>query len=390
MHVSTTHALFYCSILVLDELDTFGPAGLSSIFALPTRFSSSLRLIAVSNDLAQNASTPTPAIHRPSLTLPFAAYTAAEMQTIIRARLALLADGNENETITEIIQPAALTLLVKKVSAQTGDIRFALQVLRRAIDLAFTAGSPTPVGMKHVLDAVKRSTSTKTSRAPATVGGGMGRGPLDGCINALSLQSRFVLITVLIACRRSSHGLSLDDLGISASLHPSSSSKTPKKKTTPRRSTSASAFITPAANPSRLFALYTSILASSPSKPFDPVSRSEFTDLLGALETASLISLPLSCSSLSPLSSSLLKGKRRSSTGSEEDVVCLCAVEEEVLRALLAIPASSAPGCSSGPGVREQEVERVWEREVQRIDKTLKRMGEEASKGPALAKEEYL
>ena len=69
----------------------------------------------------------------------------------------------------------------------------------------------------------------------------------------------------------------------------------------------------------------------------------------------------------------------------------LCAVEEEVLRALLTASMSpSVSGSSSSPGVREQEIGRIWEREVQRIDKTLKRRGEEANRGPALAREEYL
>lgn len=394
------------SVLVLDELDAFGPAALSAIFGLPARFPSSLRIIAISNDLTQSIASPTLSLHRPSSQLAFTAYTASEMQEIIRARLTLLCtedgQGPSDEkaiaaTLAQVIQPVALTLLVKKVSSQTGDIRHALEVLRRAIDLAAPATTalesddlpPSPVGMKHVIDAVKRT----PKNAAASPTAGAARGPLDGCVSSLSLQARFVLISILVARRRAAHNLPLDTLSHGAAFPPfslptpSSTPSTPSKSKM-RRCLSMGNTDAPL-SPSKVYTLYSNVLNASPEMPFPPVSRSEYTDLLGVLETASLISVPLASS---PSPTKLKRGRKANSFtggmmgggvfGRDEGSVTLCAAEDEVLRALLT---------TGGEGnARDSEITRIWERESKRVERAIVTRAEAANAPAVLDREDYL
>lgn len=346
------------------------------------------------------------------MTLAFTAYTAAEMQEIIRARLALLcsedeADGKGKNSISnelaKVIQPAALTLLVKKVSSQTGDIRHALEVLRRAIDLAAPATSAlenddtpaSPVGMKHVIDAVKRTPKNAVAASPSvsTAVAGSGRGPLDGCVSSLSLQARFVLVSILVARRRAAHGLPLDSLSSVVNFFSvSSPSSAPCTPTKPKMGRCASlGSLDALLTPSKVFTLYTNILNASPSIPFEPVSRSEYTDLLGVLETASLIAVP-TISSPSPTKPKRGGGGRKASSfnggmspgafGGREDPgsLTLCAAEEEVLRALL----------TSASSARDSEISRIWERESKRVEKAITTRATAAAAEPELSREGYL
>ncbi|KAF8332625.1 P-loop containing nucleoside triphosphate hydrolase protein [Cantharellus anzutake] len=362
-------------VLVLDELDAFGPAGLSAIFALPHRHVSTLRVIAISNDLIQSTSF----THRPSLALSFPAYSAADMQAIIRGRLSKLSAGDDSDASTQLIHPPALTLLVKKAAMHTGDIRYALEVLRRAIDLAAQekaakADCNGQVAMKHILDAFK-SASTSRANPVATTSG---RSPLDGCIGVLGLHARLALISVLLSHRRSSHNLSLEDISLSSVI--SDPFATPKSKSKLRRSVSQSS--DSPTSPSRVYSLYTQIV-STPSSKFDPVSRSEFSDLLGVLETSSLISLPVTA-----LASPSKSGRRSSRSsfcaptiGAGPGDISLSVAEDEVLRAVLT-------KCGEG-NVLEQEIGSIWERELKRIQQSLKRRGE-LKEEEKLAPEDYL
>lgn len=391
------------SVLVLDELDTIAPSSLSVIFGLPGRFPSSLRVIAISNDLTQNLTSPALSIHRPSLTLAFSAYTAVEMQEIIRARVALLASDNiyDNPTqsradvLAKIIQPAALTLLVKKVSSQTGDIRRALELLRRAIDLAAPASTalesddtpPSPVGMSHVIDAVKKAkapgiVSPSANKSTLTVSGGR-LGPLDGCVSALGLQARLVLVAILIARRRTAHGLPLDYLSLSSTTCASPVNSSPSKPKMRRCASLGGS--DDQLSPSKVYTLYSNILRASPSAPFEPVSRSEFTDLLGVLETASVIVVP-SMSSPSPTTPKRARKGASFSGGisatsllhREGGSIVLCTAEDEVLRALLATA-----------GALDAEITQIWERETKRIEKALTQRSAMPTE-PALDREDYL
>ena len=355
----------------------------------------------------------------------------------------------EAQQIAKIILAPALTLLVRKVSAISGDIRYALDVLRRAIDLANPSTSSLledeeesmrPVGMTHVVEACKRASNASSSSSPTTTtstatASGTSvppapKGPLHNCVASLSLQARLALVTILVARRRVAHGFasdSLNDASFSPSFRhprlpsPSATPSTPTKvkkaastsPSTPSSHSSSSTSVS-SLSPSKLYTLYAHILKACPSEPFDAVSRNEFTDLLGVLETSSLLSLSLSSSSSARSSASPMgtpsKSKARpfgnggsaspfgtrqrkaSSFGLggkrvEDGGVALVASEEEVLRALLASSEAEANGSAM-----EREVGKIWERESRRVERALAERTRKANEPveEVVAREDYL
>ncbi|KDQ15196.1 hypothetical protein BOTBODRAFT_54810 [Botryobasidium botryosum FD-172 SS1] len=317
-------------VLVLDELDSLPT--LAPIFELPASFPNALRIVGISNDLTlSTSSTPQEAKSTPSLaTLNFAPYTAPEIQAILTTRLA---------TSSTLIHPPALTLLAKKVSSQSGDIRFAMEVLRRALEIAEKDKSGKGdgvVGMKHVLDAL---------RAKETSASAAGSGVVS-VVRGLGLHARLVLVAILVGAHRVKRGLPL--LPTHAAGAPSTGSK------------ASSTVMTPSA----LHTLYTHLLTHSATEGgmFTPVSRNEFTDLLGLLDTMGLVSLEGSGSAL--LFSPSKRGRRPASEGSV--TLAEGAREEDVVKGLTTVDASGAAG------IKEEEVRRIWERESSRVDKEAK------------------
>lgn len=131
-------------LLVLDEIDQLDSKAqeiLYSIFEWPHLPGSRLVLVGIANalDLTDRilprlmlsaAISPTQ--------LSFPAYTREEINCIITSRLKeAAAKGSSNENNSEpIIKPLAVKFLAGKISSLSGDIRKALDVCRRAIELA--------------------------------------------------------------------------------------------------------------------------------------------------------------------------------------------------------------------------------------------------------------
>jgi cell division control protein 6 len=264
-------------------------------------------------------------------------YNPEQIVDIVKSKL--------GEETSKVVQPQALILLAKKIAASTGDMRAAMQVLSRALDkLPQNAGETSPLGMKDMLDALRRcTTSSASSTGSAT----------SAVVRDLGLQARLVLVAILVARRRLGADLSLTFASLSS---PSKGSKVVEQMT-----------------PSRLFTLYSAILTSPPSSytqttssSFSPVSRNEFTDLIGVLETSSIVTLNL-CSS-----PSRGKGRGGKNAAAESTLELAESVrEEEVLKGLV----SGADGKS---GVKEDEIKRLWEGELWRLGNELRAKGRQA------------
>jgi len=281
------------------------------------------RIVAISN-----THTLTTKLSDDATTLHFSPYTADEMYAIIRVRLAPLIEEG-----IMVIQPAALTLVCKKVATQTGDLRTCLSLLCQALavveKMAQEKESPSPtlipVGMADVLKASKASTVI----AP-TVG---------VKVKDLNMLSRLVLLTFLIASRRLTSGLT---------VLPSSS---PKKETS---APTKQASITPTV----LHTLYESTLAAH-GGVFCALSRSEFLDVLGVLEVQGLLSMDDQAGSKTTKSPSKRQTSRESSVSLPAGVRV-----DEVVKVLTAV---------ENAGAKEQEIRRMWERQAFNIDKEAQR-----------------
>ncbi|RPD78226.1 P-loop containing nucleoside triphosphate hydrolase protein [Lentinus tigrinus ALCF2SS1-7] len=386
-------------IVVLDEMDHIvsSTQALSPLFALAHTFSPSLRLVGIANTHTLTSSSST-TISVQSLagvqTLHFAPYTSEQLLAILRARLASLSEDEDAacvERVKKFLPVPTLTLLSKKIAAQTGDVRAVFEVLRGAIDIAVNAitpsdplNSPTPaVTPAHVLAALKAyAPAGKTTPAlSATVSAGPS-GPRKASdsetvmkIRELGLQQRLVLLSALLAVKSMEAGVPL-----------SGSSPVPSPGRSPVKRTQSSSLVQPSASKAtgfdigHLHSFYTTILGRAESGVFTSVSRSEFGDLAGVLEVVGLLSL--SCSGGLP-STPRKSGKKSfsrsmsftSGASNAQEARFVDGVRlDEVVRGL-------GLGVDDIPAdVREEELRAIYQREQARIAREVKARGQS---GPA-------
>lgn len=430
------------SILILDEIDFISrtPSALSEVYSLARKYPSTLRLIGISNTLtlgSEAASTPvTPTkpsrstssstiigYTGPERSLNFSAYTSYDLLAIITCRLTIL----DTQARTDMFNPVALNFLCKKVAASNGDVRFALSVLRRCVDTvekdlnappspsgASTTGKKGRVEMKHVLESLRAhengGSGGSNTKADGTSAKGSG---VSRTVRGLGLHARLAIVALLVGWKRieAGFGLALQNLG---------STPSPKSNAASDKVTSTT-----------LYAFYVALLTAqtvdangemSASSGFSPISRGEFQDILGVLETSGLVSftsvapvfglpkMTTSASSPSLSSSSSSTGStppktptrprttgrstslrnfslptpsrtpsmsningRRKSAGNANDYMVLSegVREDEIIRGLTSAYVGS--GEKDKGGVVEKEIERLWERELRRVRKEVER-----------------
>ncbi|KAJ5729292.1 uncharacterized protein N7483_003800 [Penicillium malachiteum] len=129
-------------LVSLDEMDHLlqGDSGvLQSLFEWSLHDKSALVLIGIANalDLTDRSLPQLKAKNLKPRLLPFLPYNAASIAGVITARLrSLLPAGAESDPkLVPFLQPAAIQLCAKKVASQTGDLRKAFELIKRAIDV---------------------------------------------------------------------------------------------------------------------------------------------------------------------------------------------------------------------------------------------------------------
>jgi cell division control protein 6 len=128
-------------LITLDEIDhilTLDLEILYKLFEWSLQRSSRLVLIGIANalDLTDRFLPRLKARNLKPQLLPFLPYTAFHIKTIIITRLkSLLSADSQTPDYVPFLHPAAIELCSRKVSSQTGDLRKAFDICRRAIDL---------------------------------------------------------------------------------------------------------------------------------------------------------------------------------------------------------------------------------------------------------------
>ena len=407
MSYSSTNPI---SILILDELDHVTPnaQSLASIFSLPHAIPSALRLIGIANTHTLTASS-TSTIFMPSKnvkTIHFAPYTPTQLQNILQSRLSPLhSTGCPSEVAIEVkrfLPPATMMLLAKKVAALTGDVRSLFEVLRGAIDLAVVPTTRQSVDEnplnapqaivtpQHILAALKAYTpaAPKTPATSSITSLTTSNSETVTKIHNLGLQAQLVLLTILLGSKRLETGLSLST---SCNASPKKYTASALKRTA---SSNSCAFGTAVGiETSLLHTYYSTVLSRSDLGIFEPVSRSEFADLLGVLEGAGLVSLSssllVSVSGSSPSkgkkafgrSASFGTGLGKNGAGAVGKVRLVDGVwPDEILRGLGASGANVSPASDNAPvDAREEEIRGIWEREELRLTKDSKSLASAAS-----------
>lgn len=378
-------SLNYKCIVVLDELDHIASSNqtLSSIFSMSQQHPSTLRIIGIANTHTLTSSLAQLSASEASsaLTLHFGAYSSQELLQVLQARLSPLYDNLEYPEVTDqakkFLPASTLTLLTKKIASQTGDVRTLFEVLRGAIDLA-VAGSKVPdadtnpltippliIKPDHILAALKAYLpSTGGGRSSSSLTPSPTSNETVSKIRNLGLQVRLALLCILLASKRMEASLSLS----------ASTTSTPTKSPVKRAGSVVSQRITEL-DVAQLHAYYSTVLTHADSDIFTPVSRSEFSDLIGMLETIGLVaSRSTRMATASPsrtgrraLGRAVSFGGVAKGAAAGQDIKLAETVRvDEVLRGLGLTDGSTASD------VREEEVRTIWARECGRIARESK------------------
>lgn len=303
-----------------------------------------------------------------------------------------MAQDSASVDAKKFLPPPSIILLTKKIAALTGDVRSLFEVLRGAIDLAVSQSAAKITGIdvnplntpqasvspQHILAALKAYTPSSSkpkpaaaSIAPATLANNSVSETVTKTHN-LGLQTRLVLLAIILAFKRLEAGLSLSNS--SPSVSPS-----PKKSASPVKRTASASNISSGQSVgvemTQLHTYYGAVLTRTDDGIFEPASRSEFGDLLNMLEGVGLIAL--SSSLLPSVTSSPSKGKRtfgRTASfggGSAGEVRLADGVwSDEVLRGLGISTAAGSAMEATDP--REEEVRAIWHRENARLGRDIK------------------
>ncbi|KND89518.1 Cell division control protein 18 [Tolypocladium ophioglossoides CBS 100239] len=292
--------------VTLDEIDhilTMGLESLYRVFEWSLQKSSRLVLIGIANalDLTDRFLPRLKSKNLKPELLPFLPYTAAQVKNIIITRLKSLMPGGK-EGYIPFIHPAAIELCSRKVSSQTGDLRKAFEICRRALDLI-----EAETRSKHEEEAREKMLQMTPSKKPlgenvngvATAGCGSSRSVVQ--IMATSLKA----MTAETAPRASIGHLNK----ITAAAF--SNGTTQRLKTLNLQQKAALSALVAYENRARSMAKSASV-PSTPSKShtmaptikmlFDtycqlctrdsvlhPLSSSEFREVVGSLETLGLV-----------------------------------------------------------------------------------------------------
>ena len=128
-------------VVTLDEIDHFLTSGLEILYTLfewslnPT---STLVLIGIANalDLTDRFLPRLKARNLKPQLLPFLPYTVPQINSVITTKLkTLLPTGTALKDFVPFLHPTAIQFCSKKVASQTGDLRKAFDIVRRSLDL---------------------------------------------------------------------------------------------------------------------------------------------------------------------------------------------------------------------------------------------------------------
>ena len=297
-------------VVVLDEIDhilTLDLESLYRIFEWSLQKASRLTLVGIANalDLTDRFLPRLKSRNlRPRL-LPILPYTASQIKQIIVTRLrALLPKGAATDpNFIPFFHPAAIELCSRKVSTQTGDLRRAFEICRRALDLVeseirtkyeneikeqdlqlspsrralgenLNLATPRAVSMSVAL--VKSLQSLTVESAPRVsishlnkvTAAAFGNGTAQR-LKTLNLQQKAALCSLVAIEMRNR-----------AAIASATSSSVPTTPSKPRVT---------APTVKALFEAYT--LLCTRDSVLHPLSASEFREVVGSLETLSLITV---------------------------------------------------------------------------------------------------
>ncbi|CAO2648791.1 Nn.00g097400.m01.CDS01 [Neocucurbitaria sp. VM-36] len=236
--------------------------------------------------------------------LPFLPYTAPQISSVITSKLkGLLPAGSDQ---LPFIHPTAILFLSKKVAAQSGDLRKAFDICRRAIDLveadtrdqhakkaAEITPSPTPSPSKTPLvDNINLSSPAVRSPSKAKSNTALALSLAQLTVETAPRATIAHMAKITAAVFSNGTAQRLQNLNLQQKAVLCSLSAMEQKK---RASAASSVLATPsksnhhtAPTIKQLFEAYTALCKRE--NILHPLTSTEFRDIVGSLETLSLIS----------------------------------------------------------------------------------------------------
>ncbi|KAF2683425.1 cell division control protein Cdc6 [Lentithecium fluviatile CBS 122367] len=295
-------------VVTLDEVDHLLELDIDllyNIFEWSLQKSSSLVLVGIANalDFTDRFLPRLKARGLKPHLLPFLPYTAAQISSVITSKLKGLLPMS-TDTVP-FIHPTAIMFLSKKVAGQSGDLRKALDICRRAIDLieadtrdqhakkvAEITPSPTPSPTKTPLvDNINLSSPVVRSPSKGKSQNALARSLAQ--LTAENAPRATIAHMARITAAVFSNGTvqRLQNLNLQQKAVLCSLSAIEKKK---RASSADSVLATPSRSHSaaptikELYEAYTALCKRE--NILHPLTSTEFRDIVGSLETLSLIS----------------------------------------------------------------------------------------------------
>ncbi|KAI9034392.1 P-loop containing nucleoside triphosphate hydrolase protein [Hyaloraphidium curvatum] len=175
-------------VVIMDELDlmvTQKHTVMYNFFEWPTREQSQLIVIAIANtmDLPERMLNNRVASRLAMKRITFQPYTVPQLKTIIRSRL----DG------VELFEDSAIEFCARKVASVSGDARRALDICRRAVEIADLSASGDVSKMKNKINAQNLMSTFNEMYASANV----------TFVKHAPLQQKLFLVALATRIRRS-------------------------------------------------------------------------------------------------------------------------------------------------------------------------------------------
>ncbi|KAK2610839.1 hypothetical protein N8I77_004235 [Diaporthe amygdali] len=303
-------------VVVLDEIDHILSLDLESlykVFEWSLQKSSRLLLVGIANalDLTDRFLPRLKSRNLKPELLPFLPYTAAQVKMIITKRLkSLLTSEKAASDFIPFFHPAAIELCSRKVSSQTGDLRKAFEICRRALDLVenetrlneeneakdqvlqmtpsrkvlgemkneTSPGKKTGRSVSSILSSSLRSLTVETaprvsiSHLNKVTSAAFSNGA-NQRLKTLNLQQKAALCALHALERRNREAFRAPTSNVPGKASPSTPSKS--NITAPTIKT--------------LFDTYALLCKRSDAVALHPLSSSEFREVVGSLETLSLV-----------------------------------------------------------------------------------------------------
>ena len=359
-------------IVTLDEIDhvlTLDLEILYKLFEWSLQKSSRLILVGIANalDLTDRFLPRLKARNLKPQLLPFLPYTAPQIKAVITTRLkSLVPAGSPTPDFVPFLHPGAIDMCSRKVSGQTGDLRKAFDICRRAIDLI---ESETKQKHEQVLKEamLQDSPSKRPLVENANLASPAGTSPANA-VTTKSLAQSLATLTVETAPRAlmlhvnkitaatfgNGAGQRLKALNLQQKAALCSLVALEKRK----REATANVMATPSKSKNvapTIKALYdVYCMLCKRDSILHPLTSTEFRDVVGSLETLSLIS------AVDGRNGSFLgisaAGKRARKFGSgmgtgDEKRVGSCVGEREVAQAVEGLGAGILKRILSGEGL---------------------------------------